>query len=176
MNKLNRKQLFSSLALLYGLALGCGDGGGSGGSSGKKLSSLSDSESQALCKEFAKKVSDLNNSAAELECVVEGLLVAASSDTTCATARDACVANLVPEEPDYSDCTDLKTEDSPACASELTLGEFRNCIDAAFDVALKAFEGLSCESSLEDYAEPEEPTLPAECDVVAKKCPELLPS
>ena len=140
-------------------SLACG-GGGSGVDESKALSDLSDDEKASLCEDRA---SDFEAST-KLTCYATAIGTA-----TCEADAQACIDESANDDP----CADVATDEFPACASEVTVGEFGDCYDAQVVRVKDVAADINCDSDLEAiFTMLSE--LPAECDQVEMDCPDLL--
>jgi len=152
---MTRMKLFG--ALVAGLALvACGDNDGGSGREldDKRLDELTAEEAQIVCNDVRAS----SSVSKEDMCDIAGLLASALGED-CATIRDQCISS--PDEPEPPDSCDS----SQFAGCDATVAEAKACLSASMD----QFRALTCTSSLEDLME-----LPAACQGVAEKCPELL--
>jgi hypothetical protein len=154
----------------------CGDGGDGGGSSGvpdsTKVTELTESEKTALCEEFADRFKPVSEDLKIPSCSIDGIIAEMSGDgaTTCEEARDACLAQE--DDGEAQDCS-MNEEIPENC--DITVGEYRDCIDAYAGQVKNLASQITCDSDLQDLQNFEPPETPAACMTVQTKCPELAP-
>lgn len=164
--------------LLAVVALGlnaCGDGGDGGGSSGvpdsTNVTELTESQKTALCEEFADRFKPISENLKAPSCAIEGIIAEMSGGgETCEDARDACLAKE--DDGEAEDCS--MQEDIPEDC-DITVGEYRDCLDAYAGQVKDLAADITCDSDLQDLQGVEAPETPAACKTVQTKCPELAP-
>lgn len=158
--------------LSFGLAA-CGgddDGGGSSGvSSSTKISDLTEAQEKSLCEELNDKLKPLNENLKSAPCVAEGLASEAQGAGTCEEVRASCIDDADdPIAPD--DCS--VSEAASDC--DLTVGDYRECLDAMLKQAEDVFGKITCKSDPADLENLEEPPTPEACKKIDEQCPDML--
>jgi hypothetical protein len=169
---------FSRFGLCAAIALGliaCGgddDDGSSGVSNSTNVKDLTQAQVDALCMEVAEKYEPVSEDLKGLSCTFTGILAGQTGGGSCEEARMACL-DKPDEETEEEDCTMAMAKDC-----DLTVGEYRACLDAAAKQAKDLAGSISCESTLQELQELQGSgsgmTTPDECKVVEDKCPELM--
>ena len=161
-----------AIAILCGVLAACGgDDDGSGVDSDKPLSEATVEDATAFC----EYIDDLGDPEAnqKIECYVEGIFGEQQGQGDCQAIADDCLAEPI-EEDDLDDCSDIDEEDLddlPACASEVTFGEYESCAEAMLSRNANIASEISCDSDLENLGDVD---LPPACQQVQDECPDLL--
>ncbi len=169
MMRLN-SELSLGLALALGLgAAACGDdgnggGGGSGISGSLKISELSEAQAIALCKEAAN--GSFGQGIKAGLCTFQGIIEEQISGGNCEEARDACM-----KEP-ITDCEADVKEGDFVSDCDVTVGEYRKCMDDYGAVYQEVAKDITCDTDWEELQSGEEdPEPPASCKAIEQKCP-----
>jgi hypothetical protein len=147
-----------------------GDDDGSGVDADKPFSEATVDDAQALC-EYTEGLIDPEVSQ-KIQCYAEGIFGEQQEQGDCQTIVDDCLAEPLEEEP--SECGQIDDEDVadlPECASEVTFGEYEDCVDAVAVRSVELADDISCETSLEDLLDE---GLPQACAHIEEVCPDLL--
>ena len=163
--------LKSSLIALFASSLcfaACGGGGdgGSGVDGSKDLASLSDSEIISLC-EYNQSLFDVDHFN-EVNCYSQAVFQTQVMGD-CQAVYDTCIAD--PSTMIDFNCDSAPDDMVPACASDVSVSEMEACFDA--QSAQLAAVSLSCSSTPDEVNAALELPVPAACQTVNEKCPEL---
>ena len=163
-------------ALIVALAAGCGgddDGGGSGVDSDKTLLEATDEEIVEMCEWYVGQLS--TEDIVDFECHLIALQLSTSADE-CADVFDQCSAAATADG-DAVRPTCVAPEElgaMPACASEVSVGEYESCIGAFADQFAEAAAAASCDTTVEDLLDSVDFLNLPECAALEEACPELL--
>jgi hypothetical protein len=146
--------------------MGCG--GGSGVDRSKALAEMTPGDSLAICESAARALSEAD--AVKVACYI-GAVFASAFDPSiqCEPTAQACIAN--PEDIETTSCEPLSQDQIdalPACAAQVTLGEYEDCQVASARALANLADEISCTADLSGLDE-----MPAACQTIAAKCPEL---
>lgn len=145
---------------------GDGDGGGSGVSRSKNLTEVTPAEAVKIC-EYVSAEPPVYD---ELSCKIGAIFSSQGDEEACNTAYEACLAE--PDDEEEDDCSDAADdlENLPACAADITVGQFEDCIDAQVDLANELNGIIQCgsEDGLDRLEE-----RPAICTQLQETCPDL---
>ena len=160
-----------STALVLGVAAGCGgdDDGGSGVDSDKPVSEATIEDAMAFC-EYAQAVFS-EDDLKKVSCYIEGIFAEAELGEDCQTVADQCLDE--PFEPEGDDCAEIDQADldeTPACASNVTFGEYEVCVAAQADDFAALADTISCDTDPETLFNP---PVPAACEQIQEECPDL---
>lgn len=160
---------------------GCGgdddDGSGdtSGVDSGSTLDELSDAEATDLC-EWSAGLID-TQAIVDFTCYVTAIVASQQDENiVCEEFAAQCIDETEPPS-DAIECAVDAGVDLPACASEVTVGDFEDCLTAFADQLLDVIGDISCDSALEDLPEDVgDMPLPDACTAIQDVCPDLFES
>ena len=145
-----------------------GDGGDDGGvDEGTPLSELSASDAQALCEDVGATLEGGLEALQTVTCYLTGI---AMGEKACEAAVEDCLA----EEPDESpiSCELTSGEELPACAADVTVGDFQACFDAMIGGWEALADEVTCDSDPAEIGE-ELAVFPDECLDLFEICPDL---
>jgi hypothetical protein len=167
------------MVLVGMLALaGCGgDDDGSGDTSGVDSSSTLDELTAAEANDFCEWSAGLIDTQAivDFTCYVAAIVASQQSeDVVCEDFAADCIDQTEPP----SDAIECQVDaDLPDCASEVTVGEFEDCLIAFVDQLVDIIDDVSCDTALEDLPEDiGDVALPAACMSIQEVCPDLFES
>lgn len=155
-----------------------GGGGGrisSGVSPGERLDSLSSSEQDALCEATFEFLDSLlgNSGFGQIDCIVNGLQVAAFEEGDPVEACEEFVEDCEPDSTELDfDSGNCMVDVESDCRA--TVADFEACLNDSVDALDQAFSGISC-----DFAgDPDAPVTPsaatpASCARLDDLCPEI---
>jgi len=158
-----------------------------GGSSGRRISDLSESESQQLCSAFAQQVNQAfgNGGIGRLTCTVSAVLqntqVDANGQETvdpvaCQAALDACVARGTDDSSAIECDPDEFRADAQDC--DATVSEFQTCISASLARTAQLLGMFNCQTVTDPQAAQDalgaNGGMAPECASLQAQCPDLL--
>jgi hypothetical protein len=176
------------MAGVLAMAVGCGgdddddtttdDGGDAaddgGVDSNTTLDQLSEDDAQAFCDEVLGIFSA--DDFLVFGCTLTGILQEEQDPEqfNCETVTQDCIdaQEDVPEQEPV--CTIDPTEVAvlPDCASDVTVGELQDCLEAFFSEFVDVLDSVTCDTGFDEV--PPFPTeLPEECAALEASCPEL---
>ena len=160
-----------TISILCGVMAACGgDDDGSGVDGSKPFSEATVEDAQAFCEYLDGLISA--EASQKIECYVAGLVGEQQGQGDCQMIADDCLAE--PIEEDASECSEIDEGDLaelPACASEVTFGEYEACADAYASLNLQVAADISCETDLQELFNQEPPDA---CMQIQEDCPELI--
>jgi hypothetical protein len=167
------KILTLSIAILCGGLVACGgDDDGSGVDSDKPFSEATVEDAMAFC-EYVEGLNDPEVTQ-RIECYIDAIFAAEQGEGECQAIAEQCLAEPLEEE-EPSECAEIDgsdLEELPACASEVTFGEYEECVEALFSRNAAIADEISCDTDLEPLFE-ENGELPEPCLQARAACPEL---
>ncbi len=173
--------LCTALVTASGIALvACGgdDSPQSGVERGKALSDVSVDEFIDMCETYAAAIDEEELISAG--CYLAAALFAGSEPAACEAFAQECIANSDSADdtlsPDF-DCSSTEAmqdlDDLPACASDITVGQYEDCMFAILDIFKDLASPATCtnppEASGDDFI-----PIPAACSSLNSTCPELI--
>lgn len=171
---------FAALSLAFG-SLACGDdSNGRSGSTSPQASTIDDDAVASFCegeRTYIESAVD-DDLAIRAHCVFEVLFdsfdEAADPVEYCTANFDDCIANTTIEDIDEDDEGDalclLEDVDRTNCSA--TVAEVRSCQRAIVDTEISFFADFTC-PDLATMFDDEDPQLPASCQTVEEKCPQI---
>jgi hypothetical protein len=132
-----------------------GDDGGDGVDDTTPLTELSSGEAMALCEEVNDGVTDLLLDLQTITCYLSGI-----GQKDCEGLVEECLG-MEPFDPGFT-CDITSGDELPACASDITVGDIRDCFDALFADFASLADDITCESNPKDF-DGFLDELPAEC-------------
>jgi hypothetical protein len=161
-------------ALIAALAPGCGgDDDGSGIDSDKSLLEATDEEIVEMCEWYVGQLS--TEDIVDFECHLVAAQLSGDVDE-CGLVFDECSA-MATADGDGVRPTCLEPEELqalPACAAEVSVGDYQSCMAAFADQFADAAADASCGASVDDLLDSVDFLNLAECAALEEACPELL--
>ena len=77
-------------------------------------------------------------------------------------------------EPEPSEEADCAMAGDGVSSCDLTVGEYRGCLDALAKQAKDLSKAITCDSDLQELQNLQQSETPAACKAVQEKCPELI--
>lgn len=163
---------------LVALVVGCGgDDDGGSDSSGVDRDSTLDELTAAETTDFCEWVQGLLDpeSFVEFSCTLDAIIESQTNEElVCQDLVDECIE--MTEVPDDAINCAVAELDLPPCASEVTVGDFEDCLGATADLLNTIIDAISCDTSPEDLPGPDDFEMPAACTAIQEVCPDLFES
>lgn len=163
-------------ALIVALAAACGgddDDGGSGVDADKTLLEATDEEIVEMCEWYVGQLE--TEDIVDFECHLIALQLSSSADG-CTQVFDECFAAAT-DDGDAVRPTCVAPEElqaMPACAAEVSVGEYESCIVAFAEQFAGAAEAATCDATVEELLDSVDFLNLPECAALEEACPELL--
>jgi hypothetical protein len=166
-------------ALVALVVVGCGgDDDGGSDSSGLDRDSTLDELTAADAADFCEWAEGLLDPTLFVEFTCTLTAIAASQqneELVCEDIAAECIDTT--EIPDDEVNCAVAELDLPPCASEVTVGDFEDCLAATADVLIAIVDGVSCDTSPEDLPDGlDDLEIPEACAAIQEVCPDLFES